>query len=178
MKAILNTGEHMANFRKLIIAAALTLCTTSAFAQSDEFPFTRAIIVNSPPEVISWPITSGITSVRFSSNGWVTEFDKRLGPNAWPNIIFPPEFADPLQYTLGLCRKMTPSWMCSFVVEFWQKRIEEEGPHSAAPPNAIAQEWFYDSRWGGLAGWQPQVGEQVGVVIMACDGRNRAAMAP
>ena len=163
----------------LLVIALLVLAASMATAQpADEFAFTRAIIVNSPPGITSWPITAGITSVRFMPpGGWVVDFDRRLGGNAWPSVVFP-GFTGPLQYTLGLCRKLTPSWVCSSVVEFWQMRIEEEGPHSASGPSEISREWFYDGRWGALAGWQPQPGEEVGVYIQACDGRNLAATPP
>lgn len=165
--------------RKLLFVLLLLAGATPTWAQpADEFPFTRAIVVNSPPDITSWPITAGITSVRFSPPvGWVVDFDRRLSGNPWPSVIYP-GFTGPLQYTLGLCRKLTPSWVCSSVVEFWQHRIEEEGPHSASGPNEIAKEWFYDGRWGALAGWQPVPGEEVGVYIQACDGRNLAATPP
>lgn len=162
---------------RALLIAALLLLPSPSFAQVDEFPFTRCVVVNSPMDMTSWPITASITGVKFELNGWRTDFDRRLGPNAWPSLITP-GWDGPLQYTLGLARHTGGYWTCSAVVEFWQRRLEEEGPHSAASPNEIAKEWFYDSRWGELAGWQPAIGEEVGVFVIAGDGRNTTTAFP
>lgn len=162
---------------KTFLVGILLILPTLSFAQGDEFPFTRAIVVNSPAVIASWPVTAHITGVHFEVSGWRVDFDRRLGANAWPNIVTP-GWDGPLQYTLGLCRKMTPSWVCSSVVEFWQHRLEDEGVRAGAPPSDIAKEWFYDGRWGALASWQPALGEEVGVYIQAGDGRNTTTVFP
>lgn len=143
----------------------------------DEFPFATASIVNSPPATLTFPITAAITKVHFQSDGWIVDFDKRLGANAWPSVTSP-GWDGPLQYTLGLCRNQGGKWTCSAVVQFWQDRLEQEGAAAGSPPNRIAQDWFYDSRWGNLEGWQPAVGEMVGVFISAGDGRNTSVVFP
>lgn len=172
----------------LALCVAMLSVTSAASAQVDEFPFTRAVIVNSPGAITGWPATAQITRVHFEMGGWLVEFDHRRGPSAWPDVRTPgwgdqtktcAESADGcLQYTLGLCRKMTPSWVCSSVVQFWHDRLEQEGVMAGAPPNEIGKEWFYDGRWGALAGWQPALGEEVGVYLQAGDGRNTTVAFP
>lgn len=167
----------MKTMRSFALCCALLCVAVSARAQGDEFPFSRAVVVNSPGTITSWPITAHITGVHFELGGWRVDFDGRLGAKAWPNVVTP-GWDGPLQYTLGLCRHTGAYWTCSAVVEFWQTRLEEEGVRAGAPPNEIAKEWFYDSRWGELAGWQPALGEEVGVFITAGDGRNTGIVFP
>ena len=140
-------------------------------------------VYNSPRDLMSWPETATITSVTFTPKGFSVEFDRRLGPNRWPDFKVPgwgsPE--DPndglLQYTLGMCLNRG-GWQCSSVVQYWNRRLEEEGPGSSAAPDAIGREWFYDGRWGPLMGQQPALGETVKLFVCAGDCRNRSEAWP
>lgn len=155
----------------------------------DEIDMGRAVFVNSPSDTGRRPATAHIMSIEFRSNGWKVEHDRRTGPNRWPDTAprFKPDGSGEiemgaLQYTIGLCRHTGAYWTCSSVVQCWWNRIDQGegvgGFGTGAAPDAIAREWFYDSRWGELAGWQPAYGEEVGVYVAAGDGRNTGATYP
>jgi hypothetical protein len=127
----------------------------------------QADIYNSPMDMASWCIGSKITSVVFTGNSFRVDFSRREGGNRWPDFT-PPGWSGPLQYTLGICMNLGGKWACSAVVEFWYGRSLDE----SAPPWAVARDWFYDGRWGALAGRQPADGEQVGIFVCSGDCRN------
>jgi hypothetical protein len=164
----------MRTLRSAICALALLLSASSARA-ADDIDLGRATIVNSPADLARWPVTAHLTRVTFAGTQWSVDFDRRLS-NPWPDFV-PPGWDGPLQYTLGLCLNRG-GWVCSAVVEFWQHRLEQEGPASHAATDAIAREWFYDARWGALAGQQPSPGEPVGIFVCAADCRNRSTAWP
>lgn len=132
-----------------------------------------ATIENSPFDLASWCIGAKITSVQFLGNSFRVDFSRREGGGRWPDFT-PLGWNGPLQYTLGICLQVNGRWSCSAVVEFWYGRSLDE----SAPPSAIARDWFYDGRWGTLAGRQPANGEQVGIFVCAGDCRNKTAIDP
>ena len=133
---------------------------TSSFSGSNPFtlePFSmsQATIVNSPADLASWAETTKITSINFTGDAILVDFDKRLGPGNWPESDFG------VQYTLGMCLNINKHWYCSAVVQFWTDRDLE----ASGRPNEIALNWFYDGRWGPMVGHQPANGEQVGIFV-------------
>jgi hypothetical protein len=132
------------------------------------FSMSQAIIVSSPYDLATWAETAKITSIDFEPDWFAVDFDKRQGPDAWPDT----PFGDgSLEYTLGLCVNKG-QWYCSAVVQFWNGR---ELSASGAPRD-IGLNWFYDpARWGPIAGYQPQDGESVGVFVCAGNCRNNTA---
>lgn len=132
------------------------------------FNMSAAIIVNSPPDLGRWPETAKITSVDFTSNAFHVEFNRRTGPNRWPDVV-PAGWAGALQYTLGMCVKPSGQWYCSAVVQFWAGRDLGD----SAPPHRVGIEWFYDlARWGPILGYQPRNGETVGLFVGAGNLRD------
>src|SRR5581483_2068207 len=104
------------------------------------FDMRQAQIFDNPPDVGSWPETAHITSVNFTVDAFLVDFDKRDSPDRWPDT----PFGDgSLQYTLGLCGNRNGTWMCSAVVQFWYGR--DLG--ASTPPSYVGQNWFYDARW-------------------------------
>ena len=137
----------------------------SGFSDARSFviePFdpSKAIFLNSPSEVASWPETARITSIDFSSGYILVDFDRRRGPNAWPEAAS--STFGPLQYTLGMCFNISDQWYCSAPVQFWAGRaLEDSGPASQ-----VAENWFYDpGRWGPMSGHQPAYGELVAIWV-------------
>jgi len=124
------------------------------------FNFSQATIVNSPPDLAFWPETARITSVNFTPNAFEVDFDRRTGPNRWPEMV-PPGWSGGLQYTLGICANINQHWYCSAVVQFWDGRSLGD----SAPPRDVGLEWFYDGRWGPMLGYQPRSGETVGIFV-------------
>jgi hypothetical protein len=132
--------------------------------------FPNAVILANPPDLASWPQTATITNVQFQGGGpFLVDFDKRQGSGRWPDV----QFGDgSLQYTLGMCVNPGSSgWYCSAVVQFWYGR----DLNASGPASAIGSEWFYDpGRWGPIVGYQPQVGETVGLFVAAGNLRGSA----
>jgi hypothetical protein len=127
----------------------------------------QAVILNSPRDLASWPITTTITELNIRSSGIRVEFSKKDGPGRWPDVT-PPGWSGPLQYTLGMCLNINARWYCSAVVEFWHE-LEESG----GPPSQYAQNWFYDPiRWAPMTGHQPAQGETIGFFVCGGDCRN------
>jgi hypothetical protein len=140
-------------------------------APTDSLDLRQASIYNSPSDLANWAVTARITSVIFTPNAFLVDFDRRNGPNRWPDIAFG-DPGDNLQYTLGMCLNINNHWDCSAVVQFWYGR--DLG--ASAPPSEIATAWFYDSRWGPLMGRQPADGETVGIFVCAGDCRNKTSV--
>jgi len=138
------------------------------------FDMKSATIVNSPQDLGNWDESAKITTINFSPSAFEVDFDRRDGPNRWPDMI-PAGFAGPLQYTLGMCAQSQGTsgpWFCSGVVQFWYGRELS----ASAPPYAVGYEWFYDpGRWGPLYLHQPADGELVGLFVASGnlrDGNN------
>ena len=133
------------------------------------FDMHQAIIMNSPYDLADWAQTGTITSIVFTPDAFLVDFDKRDGPNRWPDTPFG---AGSLEYTLGMCLNINSQWYCSAVVQFWYGRELS----ASTPPWNVATAWFYDgARWGPMAGHQPQDGETVGIFACAGNCRNNTA---
>ena len=127
-------------------------------------------VYDNPPDLASWPITTLLTEVDFTNDGVHVEFDKEDGPNRWPDVIAP-GFTGPLEYTLGIVECVDGQWATSAVIEFWNG-LYAEGGNVAMDDDQIAINWYYDGRWGTLAGRQPAKGETIGVFVAAGNLRN------
>jgi hypothetical protein len=131
------------------------------------FNLADATIENNDPSLASWPQTATITSIIFDY-ALLVDFDARTGANGvaqWPEAGFG---AGGIQYSLGLCGNINNHWYCSAPIEFWTGRPID----AAGSPYAIAQNWFYDARWGPLKGYQPANGELVGIYVAQGNERN------
>jgi hypothetical protein len=144
-----------------------TVACAGPAAAADQITSGQISVYNSPLDLPNWCIGAKITSVTFRSDGFGVDFNRREGSNRWPDYVTP-GWDGPLQYTLGMCLQVSGGWACSAVVEFWYGR----GIFETAPPSHISLEWFYDGRWGPLAGRQPSNGETVGLFVCAGDCRN------
>jgi hypothetical protein len=147
--------------------AVTTVYSAVASFQIQLFSMTSATMEDNPPDVPSWPVTATITSIIFDY-ALLVDFDARTGANGvqqWPQAGFG---AGGIQYTLGLCFNINSHWYCSAPIQFWTGRPLD----SAGSPYAIAQNWFYDARWGAMNGYQPSNGELVGVWVGQGNLRN------
>jgi hypothetical protein len=123
------------------------------------FDMRQATVVDAPPDLGFWPETARITSVQFTPDAFLVDFDRRDGPNRWRDLDFGDGHGDSLQYTLGMCGNINGHWYCSAVIQFWYGRDLRD----TTPPSYVARNWFYDGRWGAMMGYQPQDGEMVGL---------------
>jgi hypothetical protein len=144
------------------------LSTVSGFSYQP-FSLSQATMVSSPQDFANWAETTKITSITFYPDSFWVDFDKRTGPNRWPDTPFG---TGSLEYTLGMCINKDNHWYCSAVVQFWFERELS----ASGVPNHVNFEWFYDfARWGPMTGYQPQEGETVGIFVCAGDCRNNDA---
>jgi hypothetical protein len=131
------------------------------------FDMTKAIMRASPADMGYWPETAKITLVDLAPDGIVVDFDRRDGPDRWPDESFG---GGSIEYTLGMCLNISGQWYCSAVVQFWYGRELSAG----GLPGQVSYNWFYDpARWGPMAGYQPQPGETVGFFVGSGNLRGR-----
>ena len=124
----------------------------------EPFSLAQAAILNNPQDLPTWAETATITSIDFTPNAMLVDFDKRTGPGRWPESGFG---SGGVQYTLGMCLFINQQWYCSAAIQFWEGRDLE----ASGFPSRIAADWFYDARWGAMQGHQPADGETVGIFV-------------
>lgn len=143
-----------------------------------ELDLHEATLFDNPSDLADWPVTTKITQVEFTNEGVHVEFSKR-DDGTWPDIV-PPGWDGPLEYTLGLAEKIGGTWYASAAIEFWRGLYAEGGNVASDIVTAaqcvafgggsscqVAKNWYYDGRWGNLAGYQPATGELIGVFVVA-----------
>jgi hypothetical protein len=131
------------------------------------FDMREATIQSSPADLGSWPETAKVTYVNLAPDGIQVDFDRRDGPDRWPDEPFG---SGSIEYTLGMCLNITGHWYCSAVVQFWYGRDLSSGGR----PDEVSFNWFYDpARWGPMTGYQPSRGETVGFFVGAGNLRGR-----
>jgi hypothetical protein len=131
-----------------------------------------ATIHNNPPNLADWPVTTTITEVDFQyqgQDGVHVEFSKRDGPGSWPDFT-PPGWNGPLEYTLGMAEFINGRWHASAAIQFWRGLAASGG--NVGANQQVARNWYYDGRWGEMAGYQPQQGEPIGIFVVAGNVRN------
>lgn len=141
---------------------------------------------DNPATLADWPVTTLITSVTFrpGDDGVEIAFSKRDGPGSWPDVT-PPGWDGPLEYTLGIAENINGQWHASAAIQFW-RGLQSSGGNVASDPSSkgqcskfgqasscqVAVNWYYDARWGALAGRQPATGEQIGIFVVAGNVRG------
>src|SRR5919197_5435923 len=167
--------------------------STLGWAQTDAIAAERVQFVGPGGDIGRFPITTAISRVDVTLNGVEVQFDKRDAPKRWPNTCGRP-LADPaddcketrpdgstidmgaLQYSLGLVLNVGGQWYASAPIETWLGnntiggQIQQQNIGDGR--GQIAANWFYDGRWGPLAGYNPKPGEVVGLFVVAGDARN------
>lgn len=143
---------------------------TGTFSSTDMINLNTVIVENSPPDIATWAQTATITRIDWQSTGVFVDFTKRDGAGRWPDVI-PAGFTGPIEYTLWLFLKIGGQWYGSGVIQFWNGLDRNGGP-----PSGVAINWFYDSRWGPMQGYQPAPGESVGMMVSAGNARGETGV--
>jgi hypothetical protein len=147
-------------------AVTSTPSTVSAM-RVQPFSLQQATILDSPDNFAFFTETARITTLIMGPSGINVDFTKKNGPDRWPDI-FPPGFAGPIQYCLGLAFNIDGHWYASAPIEMWNDRAEGGGP-----PQDYALNWFYNpTRWAPMTFHQPQPGETIGFFVVAGDVRG------
>jgi hypothetical protein len=135
----------------------------------DAFDVRSAAIHASPAAVVTWPVTTTITSLSVRPDGVAVEFSKKSGPGRWPDVV-PPGWSGPLQYTLWIAMNIGGAWHTCSPIEFWYGLPASGGDITIN--NQIAVNWTY---YCGPMARQPQPGETVGFFVTAGDQRLKDA---
>ena len=134
-----------------------------------EIDLHQATLYDNPPGLADWPVSTTLTEVDFTSDGVRVSFSKKDGPERWPDIV-PPGWDGPLEYTLGMAECIEGQWHASAAIQFWNGLDASGG--NVAMDNQVAVNWYYDARWGKLAGRQPATGEIIGIFVVAGNARG------
>jgi len=142
----------------------------------------QVTLFDNPADLADWPVTTQITAVEFQyagADGVHVEFSKRDGAGSWPDVT-PPGWTGPLEYTVGIVESIDGQWYGSAAIQFWRDLAAFGGnvasdtvsmgacaAFGAGSSCQIAKNWYYDGRWGKLAGRQPATGEVIGVFVVA-----------
>jgi hypothetical protein len=140
-------------------------------------------LFDNPPDLADWPETTKLTEVDFTADGVHLEFSKR-DDGTWPDIT-PPGWDGPLEYTVGFAENVDGKWYGSAAIQFW-RGLDASGGNVAEDVATkaqctsfghdstcqVAKNWYYDGRWGNLAGYQPKTGELIGVFVVAGNVRG------
>jgi hypothetical protein len=131
-----------------------------------------ATIVDNPASLADWEVTTTITDLEFQYDGMDgvhVEFSKRDGAGSWPDVT-PPGWSGSLEYTLGMAELINGHWYASAAIQFW-RGLDQSGGNVGANQQ-VATNWYYDGRWGAMAGYQPAAGEMIGVFVVAGNVRD------
>ncbi len=138
---------------------------------TDMIDLATAQIVDAP-DVRDWPVTTAITQVSFDGSVTRVAFDKKDGPNRWPDVI-PPGWDGPLQYTLWLFKQINGRWVGSAFVQMWHGRDGSGSPADPDVPSVYAAHWYYAQRWAPLYGsGSIQPGEVIGFMVTPGNARD------
>jgi len=138
-----------------------------AHMKPPKFKLASMVVENSPADVVNYAVTTDVTRLDVTSDGFRIDFTKKDGEGRWPDITTP-GWGGPLQYSLWLVEAIDGVWYASGPIEFW---YGEE--RSGGSPSQVYQNWFYArDRWGPMACHQPRVGERVGFFVTHGDARN------
>jgi len=128
-------------------------------------------VFDNPADEFSWPATSHLDVVTFMPDGVHLTFSKQTGGDRWPDV--PTDWPDDSwQYAIGLVRLVgVERPAASAPIQFWFG-LEQNGG-DVLQPTQLADNWFYDDRWGPLQKWKPLPGEHVGFFAVAGIVRNQ-----
>jgi hypothetical protein len=135
---------------------------------NDAIDLGQAAVYNSPADIASWAGTSTITRLNMSPGGLSFEFTTK---QSWPDVT-PPGWSGPLQYTVWAVVNVNGRWNTSGFIQMWRGRESTGAPILSE----FARNWAYDGRWGPMAGYQPQVGEQMGFFVSAGNARGEGGV--
>jgi ketosteroid isomerase-like protein len=161
-------------FRKVLAPFLFfVLASASAGAQvrfpPDAIDLSQVAVYNSPADIASWPVTSAISNLQMQPTGSPTaglSFTFSAS-STWPDYT-PPGWDGSLEYTVWAVVKINGQWYTSGFIQMWRTRASTGAPILTD----FARNWAYDSRWGPMAGHQPQPGEQMGFFLSAGNARG------
>jgi hypothetical protein len=148
---------------------SISMTCGPATPNTDQIDMTQVTVYDSPPDTPSWPVTTYITELDIAdpaigAPAFYINFTKRDGNLTWPPN---PPGGSSIEYCLWSVEYIGGQWAASGPMQLWQGDEYQGGG-----PAGFAVDWYYDSRWGPLNGYQPAVGELVGFFVSAGNARN------
>ena len=138
----------------------------------DMIDLSTVTINSSPKDIHTWPITIAIKGIVMRSGndsfpGLSFQFDKVV-PENWKYFTHPPS-DDNFQYTVWACANYNGRISGAAFIQMWQGRINTGAPILTD----FHTNWAYSSRWGDLNLYLPKVGDQMGFMVSAGNGRDQ-----
>jgi hypothetical protein len=126
-----------------------------------------ASCVTVPDGVAAWQPTATITHLEVGPNGFHIDFDKK---DSWPDVV-PPGWDGPIRWTVWLGAVVNGRCHLAASLNVWHRDDSYGGPVSD-PAHYPKNLWYLD---GGLAGYTPQAGETIYLMLTA--GAERGLVA-
>ncbi|MFT3839464.1 MAG: hypothetical protein QM723_20945 [Myxococcaceae bacterium] len=122
-------------------------------------------------DVASWAQTTTITAVNIVDGAFEVDFDKKDGPNRWPDECDLPGFApDCLQYSIWVFEYVGGQWYGTGAIEMWYGRADTGAePAGWTVEQQIQGNWIYYS--GAMGSHVLVPGEQIGIMVTTGDER-------
>lgn len=127
-------------------------------------------------DVMSWPITCGITGISLEPVRGVVPMIKGL--ENWPSFV-PAGWGGPISWTLWAGFKVNGRWTMAGFMQFWQGDgpRTDTGAHPLEPAPGKSVEnwrgnWAYDGRWAPLNGFVPTQGTLMAFMATSGDARG------
>ncbi len=118
------------------------------------------IVGGSPTDVGSWPITSSIKTMSFSSTGdLMIDHDKR---GQWPVVPFE---TTEQEATIWVFFYIDGKWYGTGGERLRPGQMEKQA--TFPQPSQIGRRWFYSTTWGPMNNYTPKPGEYVAFMISA-----------
>lgn len=132
----------------------------------------RAVVHRSPADIADWPITIAISRITNDpEGGLVLEFNH---PMDFPEFT-PPDFKEPLQFTVWMAVRLGDVWHTAGVVQMWRGRQMGDG---TLPEPLTKYAFWCGNRASGdphafeeMGDYQPAVGDQVGIFVSSGNAR-------
>lgn len=155
--------------RKRVFGFFLGLAMLALPVYGQSFDLHQAFVHSSPADIADWPVTGHISQIQVQPSGSANEglsfiFDKS---EVWPSTVDNGVTFGGLQYTVWAVLNIGGQWHTAGFIQMWRGR-----PNTGSPPLKFGQDWAYSDRWGPLAHYTPQVGEQMGFFLSAGNARD------
>jgi len=138
----------------------------------DMIDLSTVTINSSPKDIHTWPITISIKGIVMEPSnaahpGLSFQFDK-IVPENWKYFTHPPS-DDNFQYTVWAIGALSGRLSGAAFIQMWQGRINTGAPILTD----FHTNWAYSSRWGDLNLYIPKVGDMMGFLVSAGNGRDQ-----
>lgn len=166
--------------RALVVYAGIALAqtfysSTLALAQADasQIPLALVQVVGSDPAILTLKPTATFESFSLVPG---TMTIRTSGTEAWPAVAIEAGGEPAQAGTLWVFLKIDGQWYATGAERLRPSQLNGGKPEADAPGaigTLIGEGWLYDAgRWGPMAGYNPDPGETVGLMVVAGSTRS------